>query len=741
MDEQLPDIADGHPDFPEPGLNPDAEPFQPRPLAEILPMEVDEALNFPPRPELIDYVDLERELILEPRYEQLAELQDLLEDDKNEESLRLAKELNAPTQKLPPETILQQTKVYLQTPLIIGNRAVHDPRNSWNLDVLKMRRILDRREDINWDLTGPDTCRSCGLRSPPLRLHTAKGPFAPRHSLALFKEPLRKEFLFHLRFKKEDDLYVSQRNNFKVNQFTEVPVAANNLDAVTLTCGALPEDIKKLLVLVNPEIICCGEHGVMLPSIPALIMHLVLKPHKLAAHLCGLCKNIIEGSRLTHLLQEHVTITFSNFVPLHDLAEMLVNKCNLAGKRLTEIFYTSQVSAIRESQLESLLKQSQNSGALRFDTDQLIRFTILATIRPGFPLDNFPRCSRSALPRNNFDLLCSVVSKSSLLGSLVVLDHLTQNLAPAEAAYQFLTTNCYPLLQCLIEARREALLNKVEYILEPNCLKTGPTKHFGIILCGPNTAHSSPEHLEDMDFSPYDVAIVGTYCLKFSGSRLPLFAAALNMSPVHPVFITSGGYAGLKCFKVRDKITMVPETQDNFFQIKLSLDKLDPRISVLIEFSLHEHLHRIHPTLWTEFVETEAEELILHWLKDIDDLQRRELPEFTKKRLLIVVGQGPLYHPDLQLTDLSTIENKINWLLSKAAIALHIPLALPTMLVGISGNQSLPLQTWPREAVFDYTGSFTAYTRNQIYEFIFNLFDIFQVFAETVLYPQYRLHH
>jgi len=741
MDEQLPDIEQDHPDGQQLELNPDAEPFFPRPLAEVLPMDIDEVLQLIPRPDLIHYVDLEREVILENRYEELAEFQDMLEEDKNQEALRLARELTKAPPSRPVETTLHNTKVIIQTPLFIGNRAVHDPRNSWNLDILRMRRILDRKEDTDLELSGPDTCKSCGLHSPPLRLHTAKGPFAQRHSLSRFKNPIRIELLCLLRLKKNGDIYTAQRSNFKVNCFQETAVASNNLDAVMLTCGALPEDVNQLLKLIDSEILCCGEHELIFPMVPALILHLAMKSHILAAHVCGFCKTIIEGSRLTHMLHDHIHLTFSNFIAVHDLAEVLMQKCHMTGKRLTEVFYSSQVTEIRTSQLQSMLTRNPSSAALRLSTDQLIRYTILNTVRPGFPHDNFARCSNTALPRNTFDLLCVVVSRSSLLGALVVLDHLTQQLAPAEAAYNFLTTNCYPLLQCLLEARREALLHQVEYLINPNQFKTGPSDHTGVLLSGPNPAHASPEHLEDLDMSRYDTAIVGTHFLNRSGTNLPLFSTALNMSAVHPVYITQGGYAGLKRLKIRDQITMIPETQDSMFQIKLALNKLDPRISLLIEFSLDQHLQRINPRFWSDFVEEDAEELIVSWLKDIDDLQRRELPQFTKPRMVIVIGQGPLYHPDLLLTELSVIENKINWILSKAAVAIHLPLALPTQLVGISGHQSYPVYTVPREAVFTETGDFSAFTRHQIGEFLFNCMDILQVFAETVLFPQYRLHH
>ena len=92
MDEQLPDIEQDHPDGQQLDLNPDAEPFFPRPLAEVLPMDIDEVLQLIPRPDLIHYVDLEREVILENRYEELAEFQDMLEEAKNQEALRLARE-------------------------------------------------------------------------------------------------------------------------------------------------------------------------------------------------------------------------------------------------------------------------------------------------------------------------------------------------------------------------------------------------------------------------------------------------------------------------------------------------------------------------------------------------------------------------------------------------------------------------------------------------------------------------
>ena len=90
---------------------------------------------------------------------------------------------------------------------------------------------------------------------------------------------------------------------------------------------------------------------------------------------------------------------------------------------------------------------------------------------------------------------------------------------------------------------------------------------------------------------------------------------------------------------------MIPETQDSMFQIKLALNKLDPRISLLIEFSLDQHLQRINPRFWSDIVEEEAEELIVSWLKDIDDLQRRELPQFTKPRMVTLSPTAPEIPP------------------------------------------------------------------------------------------------
>lgn len=81
--------------------------------------------------------------------------------------------------------------------------------------------------------------------------------------------------------------------------------------------------------------------------------------------------------------------------------------------------------------------------------------------------------------------------------------------------------------------------------------------------------------------------------------------------------------------------------------------------------------------------------------------------------MVIITGQGPLYHLELTLSKITALSNSLSEKILAASFLARIPCLPSNGLVGFTGTHSIPLTTCAKGYVFNKSGDFSSYPQHQ----------------------------
>lgn len=109
--------------------------------------------------------------------------------------------------------------------------------------------------------------------------------------------------------------------------------------------------------------------------------------------------------------------------------------------------------------------------------------------------------------------------------------------------------------------------------------------------------------------------------------------------------------------------------------------------------------------------------------------------------MVIITGQGPLYHPELTLSELTAFSNSLSEKILAASFLARIPYLPSNGLVGFTGTHSVPLTTCAKGYVFNKSGDFSSYPQHQATRLIETAIAVKKLLDNSDVYNSFRRHN
>ena len=126
--------------------------------------------------------------------------------------------------------------------------------------------------------------------------------------------------------------------------------------------------------------------------------------------------------------------------------------------------------------------------------------------------------------------------------------------------------------------------------------------------------------------------------------------------------------------------------------------------------------------------------------KYLDLKKRKTLKDSSINKTVIITGQGPLYHSNLPLSELTALSDSLSEKILAASFLTRIPYLPSNGLVGYTGSHSIPLGTCAKGYVFNKFGDFSSYTQHQATRLIETAISVKKLLDDSLVYSGFRHH-
>ena len=682
-----------------------------------------------------DYETIEQIASMIYDTEEIIERRDQLKENEHEDYIQ---EFNAITQTCPTPASVhpRATKSDANTMVSFIGNSVTDHHESYQIKCIwKLKHKMEQAEIIHKLTEQHQTCPECFRKFQSLPDHLKLGSFAAHHQLDSLPDHIKISLLLATTLTPTDDgfkpRYPTYLEPFQTNNSQNIDLS--KIDALKSTGCHVPATFKEAIKTVS-EIYPCGEHRLLFTSRPSLIFHHITIQHRQRSFLCLTCKEVITTGFISHQMQAHQLEFPTQFHPLdlQDILSSCAQTCN--EENLVKIFSTCQLHMARNQVYTSNYHTSDDKlmdTVSKLQLDNYQRVLNKCTLPPGYE-DGLVSNNWSDLIQNALDLTATV---PDLLITFRIVGRLKNVRAPPSETSITRDRIKFELQTQIISTKLDELFHSAETCNYINSLKEGEDYPTGLQTFYGHPYASDVQKLQAaLDITSFDILTLGTSLLLKSGFNG--FIRVLNLSSTKTLLLSTEAFQGIHMFP-SNKETKIPIPVEHTLLGSLQdIMLIQHSITLLLEFNLQPNLSNIDPSEWKDYIHKYGQQYANFFCLFI----RKHLKDSSINKTVIITGQGPLYHPNLTLSELTALSDSLSEKILAASFLARIPYLPSNGLVGYSGSHSIPLGTCAKGYVFNKFGDFSSYTQHQATRLIETAIAVKKLLDDSLVYSGFRHH-
>jgi len=682
-----------------------------------------------------DYETIEQIASMIYDTEEIMERRDQLKENEHKDYIQ---EFNALTQicSTPASVHPRATKSDANTMVSFIGNSVTDHHESYQIKCIwKLKHKMEQAEIIHKLTEQHQTCPECFRKFQSLPDHLKLGSFAAHHQLDSLPDHIKISLLLATTLTPTDDgfkpRYPTYLEPFQTNNSQNIDLS--KIDALKSTGCHVPATFKEAIKTVS-EIYPCGEHRLLFTSRPSLIFHHITIQHRQRSFLCLTCKEVITTGFISHQMQAHQLEFPTQFHPLdlQDILSSCAQTCN--EENLIKIFSTCQLHMARNQVYTSIYHTSDDKlmdTVSKLQLDNYQRVLTKCTLPPGYE-DGLVSNNWSDLIQNALDLTATV---PDLLITFRIVGRLKNVRAPPSETSITRDRIKFELQSQIISTKLDELFHSAETCNNINSLKEGEDYPTGLQTFYGHPYASDVQKLQaSLDITSFDILTLGTSLLLKSGFNG--FIRVLNLSSTKTLLLSTEAFQGIHMFP-SNKETKIPIPVEHTLLGSLQdIMLIQHSITLLLEFNLQPNLSNIDPSEWKDYIHKYGQQYANFFCLFI----RKHLKDSSINKTVIITGQGPLYHPNLTLSELTALSDSLSEKILAASFLARIPYLPSNGLVGYSGSHSIPLGTCAKGYVFNKLGDFSSYTQHQATRLIETAIAVKKLLDDSLVYSGFRHH-
>ena len=419
---------------------------------------------------------------------------------------------------------------------------------------------------------------------------------------------------------------------------------------------------------------------------------------------------------------------------LQNILSSCAQTCN--EKDLIKIFSTCQLHMARNQVYTSIYHTSADKlmdTVSRLQLDNYQRVLTKCTLPPGYE-DGLVSNNWSDLIQNALDHTATV---PDLLITFRIVGRLKNVRAPPSETSITRDRIKFELQSQIISTKLDELFHSAETCNNINNLKEGEDYPTGLQTFYGHPYASDVQKLQAaLDITSFDILTLGTSLLLKSGCSINGFIRVLNLSSTKTLLLSTEAFQGIHMFP-SNKETRIPIPVEHTLLGSLQNTLLmQHSITLLLEFNLQPNLTNINPSEWKDYIHKYGQQYANFFCLFI----RKTLKDSSINKTVIITGQGPLYHPNLPLSELTALSDSLSEKLLAASFLARIPYLPSNGLVGYTGSHSIPLSTCAKGYVFNKSGDFSSYTQHQATRLIETAIAVKKLLEDSLVYSGFRHH-
>ena len=682
-----------------------------------------------------DYETIEQIASMIYDTEEIIERRDQLKENEHEDYIQ---EFNAITRTCSTPTSVhpRATKSDTNTMVSFIGNSVTDHHEAYQIKCIwKLKHKMEQAELIHKLTEQHTTCPECFRKFQSLPDHLKLGSFAVNHQLDSLPDHIKISLLLATTLTPTDDgfkpRYPTYLEPFQTKLSQSIDLSM--IDALKSTGCHVPATFKEAIKTVS-EIYPCGEHRLLFTSRASLIFHQITIQHRHKSFLCLTCKELISSGFISHQMQVHQLEFPVQFLSLdlQDILSSCAQTCN--EKDLIKIFSTCQLHMARNQVYTSIYHTSTDKlmdTVSKLQLDNYQRVLTKCTLPPGYE-DGLVSNNWSDLIQNALDLTATV---PDLLITFRIVGRLKNVRAPPSETSITRDRIKFELQSQIISTKLDELFHSAETCNNINNFKEGEDYPTGLQTFYGHPYASNVQKLQAaLDITSFDILTLGTSLLLKSGFNGLI--RVLNLSSTKTLLLSTEAFQGIHMFP-SNKETKIPIPVEHTLLGSLQdIMLIQHGITLLLEFNLQPNLSYIDPSEWKDYIHKYGQQYANFFCLFI----RKHLKDSSINKTVIITGQGPLYHPNLTLSELTALSDSLSEKILAASFLARIPYLPSNGLVGYSGSHSIPLGTCAKGYVFNKLGDFSSYTQHQATRLIETAIAVKKLLDDSLVYSGFRHH-